>query len=104
MASEDISLLDPENKITWNHKEIKEWVEKHGGKPAIFDDPTAITDKIGIRIDFPGHKDERYMHSTVVAKVVSWEEFFKIFEKRKLAFVYGVTMAYKLIPRDSVSA
>jgi hypothetical protein len=109
MAEEEIVLSDPSNRITWSHEEIKNWIERHNGKPAIFDDPTSESDKIGIRIDFEGKEDEKYMESGVKTEIVEWEKFFEIFDKRKLAFIYNdqkeprdVTMAYLLVPRKNL--
>jgi hypothetical protein len=104
-----IMFINPDDKVTWDHREIKKWVEKHGGKPSIFNDPNAGADKLGIRIDFQGKSDEKFMNDAVQTKEVTWVDFFKIFDKRNLAFIYkqknepkDVTMAYKLIPRKNL--
>ncbi len=100
---------NPDDKVTWDHKEIIKWAENHHGRPAVFDDPNAGADKLGIRIDFGGKNDERFMNDAVQTKEVSWKDFFKIFDRRKLAFIYkqkdepkDITMAYKLIPRKNL--
>lgn len=70
---------------TTNHEEIRKWVEKRGGHPAIVKD-TADNGRPGamIRIDFDdpdGSKDAGL-------KRVSWDEFFEIFDKNDLAFLH----------------
>ncbi len=104
-------LLYPDSKITTNHKEIKKWVEKHGGRPAVFDDPTTNNDMVSIRVDFPGKRDEVFMHSNVVSEVVPWDYFFELFDKYKLAFIYqkrhdetekDLTLAYKFVKRENI--
>ncbi len=64
-------------KTTTDHDEIRRWVEERGGRPAI-----VRTDGEGgiLRIDFE-EPDENL-------EEISWEEFFRIFEDRKLAFLY----------------
>lgn len=109
MVENNVFLSDPNSKVTWNHNEIRKWVEKHGGKPAVFDDPSAGADKLGIRIDFKSRENFKFMHDAVEVKEISWKKFFEIFDKRKLAFIYkdkdeprDITMAYKLIPRKNI--
>lgn len=73
--------------ITTNHQEIKQWAQKYGGKPQVIDDPQALSDIPGVRIDFPGKIDDFLLSETKV-RDVSWEEFFKKFEENQLAFIY----------------
>ena len=60
-------------KATTNHDEIRRWVEKHGGHPAV-----ARTGREGgvLRIDFdePGGNDD------VRLERIEWDEFFRIFD------------------------
>jgi|SRR6185503_18577326 len=70
---------------TTDHDEIRQWVEKHGGHPAIVKD-TADNGRRGamIRIDFDdpdGSKDAGL-------KRVGWDEFFEIFDNNDLAFLH----------------
>lgn len=104
-----MTVLDPRVKITTNHDEIIKWANKHGGFPTIFDDPTAREDKVGLRLDFQGKRDEKYMNEAIIGKHVVWEDFFELFEKIDLAFMYrtedepeDITLAYKLIPRSFI--
>lgn len=77
----------------------------------MFDDPTTNNDMVGIRVDFPGKRDEVFMHSTVVSEVVGWDYFFELFDKYNLAFIYQKkldnsdkdrTLAYKFVKRDRI--
>ncbi len=71
-----------ETKITTNHDEIRKWVEARGGKPATVKS-TAKGDEPGVlRIDFPGYSGQGILEE------ISWDEFFKKFDEKKLAFLY----------------
>lgn len=81
---------------TSNHEVIRNWVEARGGHPVRVED----TGDGGIlRIDFDPPDDglER----------ISWEEFFDVFEERRLAFLHqdlterGETSRFnKFVSRD----
>lgn len=95
-------------KITIDHEKIKKWVIKNKGRPAVIDDPQAGSDDVGIRIDFPGKKDESLLRENV-SPDVTWERFFKIFEDKKLAFLYqerakyhDPSMSYRFVLRDLI--
>lgn len=63
---------------TTDHKEIRQWVEAREGRPSKV---SAGGEEGGIlRIDF-GDKEPNL-------EQVSWEEFFEIFDDRKLAFLH----------------
>ena len=62
---------------TTDHDEVRKWADERGGRPSI----VKTQGEGGIlRIDFqePDENLER----------ISWEEFFRIFEERQLAFLY----------------
>ena len=62
---------------TTNHKTIRAWAEARGGRPSVI----RTRGRGGVlRIDF-GEKEEDLDE-------ISWEEFFKIFDENKLAFLY----------------
>jgi hypothetical protein len=64
-----------------DHTKIQAWVESRGGSPATVKG-SGGPERVGIlRIDFPG-----YSGKTVLEKI-TWEEFFKKFEERELAFL-----------------
>lgn len=107
---DNISFLDPRVKVTTDHKEIKQWAEEHNGLPTVFDDPEAGGDRKGIRFDFVGNTDEKYMPESAVERLTPWDKFFDLFDKKELAFMYrpedepeDITMAYKFIPKKSVN-
>lgn len=71
-----------QSHTTTNHREIRQWVEDRGGKPA-----TVKRTKTGqrpgvLRIDFPGYSGKDSLET------ISWEEFFEKFEAEELAFLY----------------
>lgn len=90
-------------KVTTDHDEIREWVESHGGHPAMVK-RTARNGRGGIlRIDFPGFSGEGSLEE------VSWDDFFQKFEDSQLAFLYQDRTASgrasrfnKLVARESV--
>jgi hypothetical protein len=88
-------------EVTTDHKTIQKWAEAHGGKPAAVDS-THIKNDVGIiRVMFPDAPNSE--HEKLVQ--ISWDEFFKEFDKRKLALVYDPDgMFSKIVGRDSVSA
>ncbi len=73
---------------TTDHKEIKKWAIENSARPAIIDHPQARGDMVGIRLDFPGKKDEELLSEANQTRDISWDEFFRIFEEEKLLFFY----------------
>ena len=65
-----------EAKVTTDHEEIREWVEERGGHPA------QVKGTELLRIDYPGFSGEQRLEE------ISWDEFFKAFEEKNLAFLY----------------
>ena len=66
-----------ESKTTTDHDEIREWAESREGRPSVI----RTEGKGGVlRLDF-GEKEEEF-------EEIEWDEFFKIFEDSKLAFLY----------------
>ncbi len=62
---------------TTNHKTIREWAEARDGRPSVI----RTKGQGGVlRIDF-GEEEEDFDE-------ISWEDFFKIFDENKLAFLY----------------
>ena len=69
-----------QSQILTDHKDIRRWVEKHGGKPTRVKATSGKDDYGGIlRLDF-GEPDEGL-------EPVSWEEFFETFEERELGLL-----------------
>lgn len=91
-----------ESKTTTDHDEIKKWVEERGGKPAVVKDTEDNGEGAGVlRINFPGYSGEDSLQD------ISWDEFFKTFDEKNLAFLYQDTTEggeqsrfFKLVSRD----
>jgi hypothetical protein len=65
---------------TTDHNTIRKWVEQRGGRPTVV---KGTEDRGGeglLRIDF-AEPDEKL-------DPISWDEFFKTFDDRELAFLY----------------
>lgn len=82
---------------TVDHDEIRKWVEQRDGRPAAI--RTRGKDGI-LRIDF-GEQDEEL-------DPIGWDEFFRIFDENKLAFLHqdkvegGKTSRFnKFVSRDT---
>jgi hypothetical protein len=85
-------------EVITDHDEIRKWAERHGGKPAAVDRTHQGDDGGIIRIMFP--KAPHSEHSHLVE--ISWNEFFKEFEERKLALLYDPKSLFsKIIGRDT---
>ena len=88
-------------KTTTDHEEIRKWVEKRGGHPAV----VAATESKGgraglLRIDYdePGGNDDDRLHR------ISWDEFFKIFDENDIAFLHdpaGDSRFSKFVSKES---
>jgi hypothetical protein len=78
---------DGQTLATRNHDVIKHWAEERGAKPATIEG-TEHGDDLGVlRFDFPGYdspKDSKL-------KEVSWDEWFKTFDDRKLVMLFQET-------------
>jgi hypothetical protein len=85
-------------EVTTDHKEIRKWAERHGGKPAAVD-RTHHGDDVGIiRVMFPKAPHSEHQHLVEI----SWDEFFKEFDERELALLYDPDgMFSKIIGRDT---
>jgi hypothetical protein len=89
------------SKTTTDLKEIKKWAEERDGKPAKVKGVGAEKDNGIIRIDFPGYSGEDSLEE------ISWDDWYKIFQDRKLAFLYQDETSggkesrfFKLVNRD----
>jgi hypothetical protein len=69
-------------KITTDHSEIQQWVEKRGGQPATVRGTETKQGAGILRIDFPGRGGDQALEP------ISWDEFFKKFDDKRLAFLY----------------
>ena len=75
-------MASHESKTATDLKEIQQWAEKRGGKPAKVKGVGKGEGDGLIRIDFPGYSGEDSLEE------ISWEEWYKIFQERDLAFLY----------------
>jgi hypothetical protein len=66
---------------TTDHDTIRKWAEKRGGKPAAVKGSDEKDAGI-LRIDFPGYSGADSLEE------ISWDEFFKKFDEKKLNFLY----------------
>ena len=76
------SSTSREAKVTTDHEEIRRWVESRGGKPATVRSTHKNGDPGLLRIDFPGYSGAGALEP------ISWDEFFKKFDEKRLAFLY----------------
>ena len=70
-------------RTTTSHDEIRKWVEQRGGHPAVVSATESRTGNGGLlRIDYdePGGNNDSRLHR------MTWDEFFKIFDRNNLAF------------------
>jgi hypothetical protein len=91
-------------KVTIDHDEIRRWVESRGGVPARVKGTGDDNDDPGLlRIDFPVDGPDPNLQP------ISWDEWFRKFDEKQLAFIYEERMAdgkvsyfNKLVSRESV--
>ncbi len=67
---------------TTDHNKIQKWVEERGGRPATVKRTEKGGDAGILRIDFPGYSGEQSLEP------ISWDEFFRQFDEKELAFLY----------------
>ena len=92
-----------EAKVTTDHSTIRDWAEKRGGHPATVKATSGDSQAGILRLDFDP-KDEGL-------KDVSWEEFFRKFDREKLAFLYQdktsdgkISRFHKFVDRNTTEA
>jgi hypothetical protein len=90
-------------KVTTDHEEIRRWVEERGGWPAHVKGTGEDGDPGVLRIDFPGYSGEDTLEP------IPWDEWFRKFDEKNLAFVYQDKTASgeqsyfnELVSRDTV--
>ena len=70
------------SKRTTDHDQIMKWAESRGGQPAAVKRTRGAKETGLIRIDFPGYSGSKSLEH------ISWDDFFKKFDKSKLQLVY----------------
>ncbi|MFF2319025.1 Rho termination factor N-terminal domain-containing protein [Arthrobacter sp. NPDC058097] len=79
-STEDEPEREGRSLATTHHEVIRQWAEERGGSPATVEG-TEHGDHLGVlRIDFGGDDSN--------LRRVSWEEWFKTFDGRRLNFIY----------------
>ncbi|MCU1261234.1 MAG: 1,4-alpha-glucan branching enzyme [Bryobacterales bacterium] len=91
-------------KVTIDHDEIRRWVEERHGVPARVKGTGDNDDPGLLRIDFPVDGPDPNLEP------ISWDEWFRKFDEKQLAFLYeekmaNGTMSYfnKLVSRETVN-
>jgi hypothetical protein len=94
-------MAGSETVTTTDHDEIRDWVERHGGRPATVRGTERGSEAGVLRIDFPGGAGEDDLEP------ISWDEWLAKFEQNDLAFLYQRQKAggedstfFKLVSRD----
>jgi hypothetical protein len=88
---------------TTSHDRIRRWTEKHGGHPAVVAETAGEGGGGLLRIDFDdpdGEQDDRL-------KRIEWDEFFRIFDRNDLAFLYqeeGGSRFNKFVARETAES
>ncbi len=78
-------MTDDESKITTDHEQILEWVEKRDGRPAMVNGTQKKINQKGLlRINFPGYSEDNL-------EEISWNKFFKTFDEKDLVFLFQDT-------------
>jgi hypothetical protein len=67
-------------KTTTDHEKIRRWAEERGGVPSTVKDTETQNGPGVLRLDFEPRDEE--------LEPISWDEFFKKFDKERLAFLY----------------
>jgi hypothetical protein len=94
-----------EERTLTDHDEIRKWADARDAEPTCVkgtesDDGTCL-----LRLDFPGYTGEDSLQP------ISWEQWFQVFDKRKLALIVEDRTAdgkpsnfNKLVSRETVKA
>jgi hypothetical protein len=67
--------------VTTDHAAIRRWVEERGGHPAVVTGAPGEEEGV-LRLDIPGYSEQEFLEP------LSWEDFFRRFEAKELAFAY----------------
>jgi len=89
--------------FTIDHDIIRRWSEQRNGQPAHIKGTEGGLDKGGLCIRFQDEEPE------LAIEMLTWDKFFKIFEKNKLAFLYkdkspsgAESRFYKFVNRSDI--
>ena len=67
-------------RVTADHGEIRKWAKKNHGSPALIREGAGAID--------PGEPRFRFSDDERTLRDVAWDEFFREFDRRKLALLY----------------
>jgi hypothetical protein len=94
-----------EERTLTDHGEIRKWADARGAKPTCVKGTENDEGTCLLRLDFPGYTGEDSLQP------VSWEQWFRVFDKRKLALIVEDRTAdgkpsnfNKLVSRETVKA
>jgi hypothetical protein len=89
-----------ERKITIDHEKIKSWAKMRGAVPSTAESIERPDDGTILRFGFQNKEED--------LEAISWDEFFRAFERNKLAFLYQDKTAtgrasrfYKFVARNT---
>jgi hypothetical protein len=92
-------------RVLTDHDEIRKWAEARGAKPTCVKGTEADDGTCLLRLDFPGYTGEDSLQP------ISWDQWFRVFDKRKLALIVEDKTAdgkpsnfNKLVSRETVEA
>lgn len=74
-----------QSKTTTDREVIRKWAEERGGRPATVKRTGSAEEPGVLRINFPGFGREGSLQE------ISWDEFFRKFDEKKLVFLYQET-------------
>ena len=87
-------------KTTVDHKEIRKWIEARKGVPSVVTGTEGRDGEGIIRVEFDKTQDK--------LEEISWDDFFQVFEDRKLAFLHqdktadgNTSRFFKFVKRDA---
>ena len=76
-----------EANTTTDHNKIQRWAEERKGVPSVVKATHQSEGSGLLRIDFPEEEPDEGLEE------IEWDEFFKIFDTRNLAFLYQESTA-----------
>lgn len=92
-------------RVLTDHDEIRKWAEARKARPACVRGTEADDGTCLLRLDFPGYAGAESLEP------IPWEQWFRIFDKRKLALIVEDKMAdgkpsnfNKLVSRDTAES
>lgn len=74
-------VTEPKPRVTADHKEIRKWAEARGGQAAVIKNAVGAATPGEPRFKFAAEEDR-------MLGAVAWEDFFREFDRRKLAMLY----------------